>query len=263
MTGEMTLEDEFTAFRLQLEADERVLGLVLSGSQAREGVATAYSDYDLLVVVADDAHEELVGLTRRDERLDVSVMPLTEFRTHALPGSGAEWGRYGFVGAEVLKDVPGGLIAELVTAKTQLAPADAAELASSVLDAFLNSLYRSLKNDRDGNTLSARLDAAEALPPFLTYVFALNGRLRPYNKYLEWELRQRPLDQPEWQQDQLLEVLAGTVSPSATRALRQLFNTLEPYARAAGHGEILDAWGDDLILMRGTTELPGGGGNGD
>ncbi|TDC63188.1 hypothetical protein E1283_32835, partial [Streptomyces hainanensis] len=36
--------------------------------------------------------------------------------------------------------------------------------------------------------------------------------------------------------------------------LRRLFTDVEPLARAAGHGPVLDAWGDDLLLLRGTAE---------
>ncbi|WP_070013785.1 nucleotidyltransferase domain-containing protein [Streptomyces abyssalis] len=100
----MTPEEEFAGLRERLAGEPRVLGLVLSGSQAREGTATARSDYDVILVVADDAGERFAAESRRDARLDVSVMPLTEFRTHALPGSGTEWNRYAFTHARVLKD---------------------------------------------------------------------------------------------------------------------------------------------------------------
>jgi predicted nucleotidyltransferase len=249
----MTLQDEFAALRTKREKNPQVLGVVLSGSQAREGMATAHSDYDLLLVVADNAEEALAGQARRDARLDVAVMPLEEFRMHALPGSGTEWNRYAFTHAKVLKDTPEGLIAELVTAKGRLSPAEANEMAPAVLDGFLNSLYRCLKNDRDGNIHGARLDAAEALPSYLTYVFALHERVRPYNKYLSWELRHHPLGQPEWACDHILELLAEALTPTATRAVRHMFNELEPHARAAGHSSVLDAWGEDLIFMRGNS----------
>ncbi|TKA10492.1 nucleotidyltransferase domain-containing protein [Actinacidiphila oryziradicis] len=249
----MTLEEEFAAFQTRMEKNAEVLGVVLSGSQAREGMATAHSDYDLLLVVADGAEEALAGEARRDTRMDVSAMPLGEFRGHALPGSGTEWNRYAFTHAKLLKDTPEALIAGLVTAKGRLSPAEAAETAPEVLDGFLNSLYRCLKNERDGNIHGERLDAAEALPFYLTYVFALHGRVRPYNKYLSWELRHRPLGRPEWAHDHLLGLLAEALTPTAVRAVRIMFNEVEPHARAAGHGSVLDAWGEDLIFMRGNS----------
>ena len=40
---------------------------------------------------------------------------------------------------------------------------EAAALAPGLLDQFLNSIYRSLKNQRDGRELAAQMDAAEAI----------------------------------------------------------------------------------------------------
>lgn len=227
-----------------------MLGVVLSGSQAREGTATSLSDHDVLLVI-DDAREAPAGEERRDARLDVTVMPLREFRGHALPGSGTEWNRAAFTRAKVLKDTEEGLIAELVEQKGKLTPGEASECAPGLLDAFLNSIYRCLKNDRDGNTVAARLDAAECVPFHLAYVFALHERVRPYNKYLSWELRHHPLGRHAWAHDHLLGLLAEVVSPRCATAVRQLFKELEPHARSAGHGHVLDSWGDDVLLMRG------------
>lgn len=248
-----TPAEEFAALVSRSAADPRVLGVILSGSQAREGTATIHSDYDVLLVVTDETEAQLAAEHRRDSRFDVSTMPLKEFRTHALPGSGVEWNRYAFTHAKVLKDTADGLIAELITAKAQLTPAEAAQLAPEVLDGFLNSVYRCLKNDRDGNTAGARLDGAEAIPHYLTYVFALHGRVRPYNKYLAWELERYPLSQPEWAHDKLVPRLMQAHSDDAAQIVRALLIELEPHARAAGHGPVLDEWGDDLVFMRGSS----------
>ncbi|MFF8959463.1 hypothetical protein [Streptomyces sp. NPDC014894] len=250
--------EEYAALLGRTRRDRRVLGLVLTGSRAREGTATEGSDYDVYIVAADGPEgAPLAAESRRDGRLDVMVLPLAEFRAHALPGSGTEWNRYAFAHAEVAKDTAGGLIAELVAAKGRLSPAEAAAIAPEFLDAFLNSVYRALKSDRDGRALAARLDGAEAVPYFLAYVFALHNRVRPYNKYLEWELRHHPLSRPEWAPDRLLPLLARALSEQGPSAVRGLFRELEPHARAFGHGPVLDAWGDDVGLMRGTADSEG------
>ncbi|MFC6082968.1 hypothetical protein [Sphaerisporangium aureirubrum] len=256
----MTPQEEFDAFLGRVTGDPGVLGVVLSGSRAREGVATAHSDYDVTLVTADGVPS---AEARRDARLDVSVMPLAEFREHALPGSGTEWNRYAFTRARVLKDTAAGLVGGLVAAKGRLTPSEAAAVAPAALDAFLNGVYRCLKNARDGDATGARLDAAEALPHHLTYVFALHGRVRPYNKYLAWELDRHPLPRPEWSREHLLGLLSEALSPAAAPAVRRLLTELEPHARAAGHGSVLDSWGDDLRFMLGHGECaaPDGGGH--
>ncbi|WP_345557766.1 hypothetical protein [Nonomuraea rosea] len=85
--------EDFSDLTARVQSDARVLGLVLSGSQAREGTATEHSDHDIYLVVADEAADAMSAETRRDARLDVVVMPLREFRPHALSGSGTEWNR--------------------------------------------------------------------------------------------------------------------------------------------------------------------------
>ncbi|TYB59840.1 hypothetical protein FXF51_33055 [Nonomuraea sp. PA05] len=235
----------FEAFLARALRDPQVLGVVLSGSQAREGAATAHSDHDVYLIVTDAS----AATPSRGAVLDVAVMTLDEFRDHALPGSGTEWNRYSFAYAKVLKDAGG--IGELVAAKGALSPGEARVLAPQALGGFLNGVYRCLKNDRAGDALGARLDGAESLPYYLEYVFALHGRVRPYNKYLAWELRRHPLSLPMWAADELLPRLAAALSPEVARAVRGLLNELEPHARAAGHGDVFDGWGDDLAFMRG------------
>jgi hypothetical protein len=259
VTRRPTPQEEFAAFLARAGADPRVLGVVLSGSRAREGTATARSDYDLTAVLADGvvgAGDEgdsagLADLFRRDAVMDVSAIGLSDFRSHALPGSGTEWNRYAFTHAKILKDTPDGLVAELASAKGRLAPDEARRAAPEALDGFLNSAYRSLKNHRDGDLTAARLDAAEAVPFHLAYVFALHRRVRPYNKYLGWELRHHPLGAAQFAHDHLPGLLEAALGPAAPAALRRLFGELEPHARAAGHDAVLDGWGEDLLLIRG------------
>lgn len=250
--------EEYATLLNRVRRDRRVLGLVLTGSRAGEGLATEYSDYDVYLVVADGTEDPELGegplaaLIRRDDRLDVMVLPLAEFREHALPGSGTEWNRYAFTHAKVEMDTADGLIGDLVTAKGTLGRAEGAVLAPEYLDAFLNSAYRCLKSARDGQPLAAGLDAAEAVPYYLTYLFAAHNRVRPYNKYLAWELRHHPLSRPEWSPERLLPLLGRVLAADgAPAAVRTLFNEVEPHARAWGHGPVLDAWGDDLLLLRG------------
>ena len=73
-------------------------GLVLSGSQARAGMATERSDYDVYVITDGDS----AWARARSPDLDVEVIPLGEFGGYALPGHPQEWNRYSFAWASVL-----------------------------------------------------------------------------------------------------------------------------------------------------------------
>jgi hypothetical protein len=94
-------------------------------------------------------------------------------------------------------------------------------MVDDYLDGYINSLYRSLKSHRDGRPELAHLDAAESVPYLLTALFALDRRVRPYNKYLRWELERHPLSDPRWSVNLLLVDLRRIIAdgdPSAQPA---------------------------------------------
>nr|WP_296071293.1 nucleotidyltransferase domain-containing protein [uncultured Actinoplanes sp.] len=214
-------------------ADPGVRGVILSGSRAR-GTHTARSDYDVTVVVAEQGQP-----WRHDTRtgtLDEVVCTVA-----ALADTSVHWQRYGFRGARVLLDRLDGGIAELVDRQATFSAEEAARHARSSLDGYLNQLYRCVKSRRDGFADAALLDEMESLPWLLETVFALHGRLRPYNKYLRWELEHFPLPGP-W---------ATALLPDRVRtASLRLFPAVEALARRRGHADVVDAWGSDVGLIR-------------
>ncbi|MFC8828881.1 hypothetical protein ACFT9I_26430 [Streptomyces sp. NPDC057137] len=242
----------FTDFVALASASPDVVGLVLSGSQARQGIATARSDHDVYVITADDRPALPPALTegRRSAALDVMALSLSAFRTHGLPGDTYAWDRYAFVHSQVLLDRLDGTITQLVEEKAVLEGLEAHHLVRSELDAYMNSLYRSVKSHRDARPAVAHLDAAESVPYLLTVVFALHQRVRPYNKYLLWELEHHPLGAPQWAADVLFPQLRRIVADGDLATQRALFATVERAARQAGHATVLDSWGSDIDLLR-------------
>jgi hypothetical protein len=93
---------------------------------------------------------------------------------------------------------------------------------------------------------TALLDAQESIPHYLDFVFVVHGRMRPYNKWLEWELREHPLP---------VELDLGRLERMAlTAALddqRSLFRETERLARELGHGATIDGWEPDVAWLRG------------
>ncbi|MFE4056403.1 hypothetical protein ACFXP3_08935 [Streptomyces sp. NPDC059096] len=234
--------DAFVALAL---ADPAVVGLVLKGSRAHEGMITGHSDHDLYVVLADDATTDLTRFTgHRTPELDLVVLTLDAFRGAGTPG----FERYALARARVVVDRLDGEIGRILRDRTRLGADEAFRDASGWLDAYANSLYRSVKNDRDGQALAARLDAADSVRFLLELLFALDRRPRPYNKYLEWELARFPL--PGWDTAALLAGVDRIAATGEVSAQRRLFARVEEVSRRAGHGAVLDAWGEDLALMR-------------
>ncbi|MFD5015779.1 hypothetical protein [Streptomyces chartreusis] len=235
----------YDAFVELATADPAVVGLVLKGSRAHEGMITRHSDHDLYVVLADDATTDLTRFAgHRTAELDLVIVSLTAFRAAGMPG----FERYALARARVVLDRLDGGVARILADKARLSAEEAFRHSGAWLDAYANSLYRSIKNDRDGHALAARLDAADSIGFLLELLFALDRRPRPYNKYLTWELARHPL--PGWEPDELLRALERISATGDVDDQRRLFALVETAARQAGHGEVLDAWGEDLDLIR-------------
>jgi hypothetical protein len=89
----------------------------------------------------------------------------------------------------------------------------------AAIDHVINQVFRALKCLRDGDAPAARLEAAEMTAPLLDALFALNGgRLRPYYKYLTWELTTHPLEHCPWGAEELVTKLVEFASrPDSTQ----------------------------------------------
>jgi hypothetical protein len=232
-----------------------VLGLWLGGSRGK-GRPTAHSDYDFGLVVAEAGlpawRERIAALP---EGLDAALFTRPAFAAYAAWGGPQAWDRYSFVGVGALIDRTGDIQA-LIDDKARIPPPAVTAFVDASLDHFVNQSYRALKGRRDGDPLASRLEAAQAPAPFLDALFALDsGRLRPFAKYLAWELEVRPLAAAPWTSGALQALLLGVLSPDPVRALQALLRDLEPLARDAGHGAVLDAWGPALPWMK--TWTPG------
>jgi hypothetical protein len=225
-------------------ADSRIVGVVVTGSRGRNAYVRDESDWDLRVVVRDGEDEFARSLgTPHGSAVEVAASTLDSFRTAPA------WDRYSYAHVEIPVDKLDGEIARVVAAKGTLAPAEARDLARERLAAYTNSLYRSLRDAVTGLELAARLDAAESLSSLLPALFALEERVRPFNKYLCWELETHPLR--EWETSELLELversLDGDPDPQRT-----LFRQVEAQARRHGHGDLVDEWGPQVAFLRGS-----------
>lgn len=234
-------------------ADDRVVGLVLTGSRGRGPYAREDSDWDVRLVVRDDALAEAMPVysTEHGAVVEAVVFSLTEFERAGELGSEDEWDRYSYVHCRVVLDKLDGRIEQLVAAKGSLPAGAARELAARTLDGYVNSYYRSARNLASGLTLESQLDAAESLPPFLTTLFALHERVRPFNKFLRWELEQHPLGDPLWSADALLPRLEAILATGDLAEQQSLFRDLERLARSRGHGDVVDGWEPDVAWLRG------------
>jgi predicted nucleotidyltransferase len=237
-------------------ADDRILGALLFGSRAWGHALDEGSDHDVVVIAADQAALESVEHELPFERgapVEVTSDTLAGLRAHAAIGSASEWARPAYAHARVLVDKTGGELGRIVAEKLVIPEEIRLERVRNELDTYVNAYHRSARNRTVGLERAARLDAAESIPPFLAAIFALEGRVRPFNKHLEWELRERPLRDEAWRPDELLprleRILVGALPDQQI-----LFRDVERVFRAGGFGDVLDGWEPDLAWLRGEAE---------
>lgn len=213
-------------------ADENVIGVIHSGSRGRGAYVTDESDWDAFVVVREERGEyeaaRGTGLELSEVTLEVLADP-------------PDWARPAFVGLVPQIDKTGEVAVAIVEATT-VDPTT----AGPPLDAYISSYYRSAKNARLGLALASLLDAAESIRWQLEFLFAVHGRVRPYNKWLEWELRERPLPV-----EIDLHRLDRIARSAALEDQQALFREMEELARREGHGATIDGWEPDLDWLRG------------
>jgi hypothetical protein len=220
------------AFLAEARDDDNVVGIVVFGSRGKGAFVTEASDWDVFVVVREHRGERPFVHGAKLETVEVT---LDELRNQPA------WNRYSLTWLEPQLDKTG----EVATALRDAVRVDP-QSAAEPLDGYVNMLYRSLKNARVGLELASLLDAQEAIPWFLEFVFAVHGRLRPYNKWLAWELETHPLP---WNDLPRLERIARTGDLGEQRAL---FREVEAIAREHGHGGVIDGWEPDVAWLRGS-----------
>jgi hypothetical protein len=231
-------------------ADPYVIGMCLGGSRGK-GFEDEFSDYDICIVVADDTPEPMHERYKRLDggSIDLWTITLSEFRMAAAWGGPTHWNRYSYAHVNALIDKLGGEIQQLIDAKGNIPDQQREPLLRGVLDAYINSLYRSLKCIRKGNLRGAQLEAHDSISYLLDILFAYEKRHRPYYGYLERELCIYPLTCIPLTSDQLLAKI-DAIAASADRATQQeLLAMVDALLRPGGFGDVFDSWGADYGWM--------------
>jgi len=220
------------------ESRDEIVGLYVFGSRGRDFMVDERSDWDVCVVLADRAARE--AFDREFPSAHGSSVEIASATLEGLRNVSSEHARYAAAHARVVIDKTGELAA-LVEGMESLPDGRRDAVVREALDGYINQTYRSLR-------YGTRLDAVEAIPHALRTIFALARRVRPYNKYLEWELRHHPLE--DWTADELLPLL-DRVLTGEPEAQHELFNQIEPLARREGFADVVEGWEPDVAWLRG------------
>ncbi len=147
-----------TDFVREATEDTNVIGLLLSGSRGA-GVADERSDYDLIIVLTDDAYdarqaagESLHVRARKIDPRDRMYSCVRELRNLAAnPG----WWTPGYVTSQVVLDKTGA-VAAAREAIVALPPEQARAAAAAAFDGYLNGFYRSRQSEPPASTLACK-----------------------------------------------------------------------------------------------------------
>src|SRR5262249_11518746 len=252
------VDETFEKVVQESRADPDVLGLIVGGSRGK-GLATRHSDYDCTLVVTEEAHEfKIAKMAELPSGFDVRVHTMQSFAEHAAWNGPYRWDRYNWARLRAQIDKADGLIQRLIDEKGRVPSSEVDNFIGKSLDHYINQVYRSIKCLRDGCLDGHRLEAADSILPLLDAVFALHdGRLRPYYKYLRWELNEFPLERLPWSADEFLRMLMSILTNGSASIQQTIFRWVDPTFRDQGYGAIFEAWGDDLWVAEYAPESTG------
>ena len=240
----MTKDETYERILEEARNDSEVVGFVLTGGRGK-GFVTEYSDYDICIVVTDEYVETAkrkFPSTITPYKFDISVHSLGSLREYAAWGTFHEWDRYNFAYVKTVFDRTDGAIQKIIDEKGTI-PQDKVEEISKVnLDDYINQFYRSVKNHRDGNVFASRLDATESVQRLIAFVFSTEGRLKPYSKYVIWELEAHPLEHLPWNGREFISILTRLLEGEDIELQKEVFQTICRYAIERGYQETVDSW---------------------
>lgn len=241
----------FHEFIEQAKLDSNVLGFVLGGSRGK-GLITKDSDYDVNLVVENGSIKKCERNYRRynTKGIDLVIYDLSTFEKYAAWGSPEDWDRYDFYLAKVLVDKTKGKIKKIVIEKDKIPKDKVSSVVVNSLGGYLNNVFRSFKCYRDKNKLAARLEAVESIYYFLAALFALGDRLRPYHKYLEWELKNYPIKKWPWGPRKTINLLSKVLEKGDVKTQQKLLVVVEKTFRKHGYRQVFEDWKDELRWMK-------------
>jgi hypothetical protein len=234
----------------ECKKDPVVVGLFLGGSMGKsEKFVTKDSDMDVYVIVSDNASEDLKKkfLDYGSDDFEIWVHTLSQFSSYADWGSDREWERYNLCHNKAVIDKTGE-IQKMMDEKGKLPIEVRKAFIEDALDGYINQVYRSAKYYRDGNNLSAYLDATESLPWLMTALYALEGRIKPYNKYFEWELENYPLKFLPWTPEEFIADYKHILETGDIKTQEKIYKEIKKIFREQGFNKIIDDWNGKYLV---------------
>lgn len=248
-----SIHEIFKQITDESKTDPNIIGLILGGSRGK-GFYKEHSDYDFFLVVKDEVLQEYKKKYEKYDEvigIDCGVRTIKELEKYAEIGSEFEWDRYNFAFVQAVIDKTKGDLQKIIDEKGKIPEKHWKTYLEGYLDGYINSVYRSMKSLRDNNLVGYRLEAADSVSLFLVCAFAFHDRrIKPYYKYLEFELEKYPLEKFPWSSKELIEMLLKILETGDYKIQQSLLKEMEKLARIEGFGHSFDGWeGDEKWTM--------------
>lgn len=236
------LELEFNNIVKEAENDSNVLGMILVGSRGK-GFENEHSDYDAIIILKDEAHEETKQKykNKKSVDMDLSIYSLADFKNYANWDSSMAWDRYTFAHVKILINRIENL-EKIINDKGYVPKDKQKQFIEWWIDGYINGVFRSIKALRNKNEFGARLEANNSILDLLTLVFGINGRHRPFLGYTEKELIKYPLEKLPWKVNDFIKMISIVLESSDLKTQQKLLQDTENWCHELGYGHIIDAW---------------------
>jgi hypothetical protein len=239
------LNEKYQIVLKESQENNQILGLFFGGARGKsEEFLTKNSDMDLYVIVSDNAKEELIEKLKKlqaNEKFDLNVLRISEFIHYADWGTEKDWNRYNFTHNKAIIDKTGET-QKIIDEKGTLPETVRREVIEDSLDCYINSVYRSAKYWRDGDNLSAYIDATESLPFLMTALYALEGRVKPYNKYFKWELENYPLKFLPWSTEEFVTDYKHILETGNIETQKKIYKGIKRIFIDQGYEKPFEEW---------------------
>lgn len=240
MIDQVKAQEAYAAYLETAKNDDRIIGIILAGSRAK-GVSSVNSDYDVILITTDESIESVRSDYPKTEYIDSLPHPISEFRERAKIGSRTAYDKYTFTYNTALVDKTGE-IQQLINDKGTLTAAEAKDIASDALGGYLNSLHRSFKCLRNNNIFAAQLHTLDTISNLLTFIFAIEGRVKPFNDLLEWELEHHPLSQLPISSDDFINKIKIIINQADFDIQKELLEIVKKLALDNDCNDEVIAW---------------------
>lgn len=254
----MTDAHSYKDLLAELCEDPNVTGVLLAGSRAK-GMEHDGSDTDAYIIFENNTKANYIEKFKKETNKNYasllvdlsnrSIQTLKEFEAFAEFGSEYGWDRYNIIRSKIEIDKTKGKLRKILEQKKKLSASEREMVLHQHFGDYLTHSYRLVRGTMDNHKVGTMLDSADVISHLLWTYFALHDRVRPYNKYLEWELDNFPIKGMKWSGKTFVKMMVKIARQSDVQATKEIYKEIARLAKKQSSDHFIKAWGGKLETM--------------